>query len=303
MLDPIHLDTLRTVLRTGSFSAAANELQYTPSAVSQQMSALERACGTDLFERLPHQVRPTPAALALAERAADILAGLAAAEAEVGHIARGDAGLLRVGSFPTAGATLLPRALAQLRRVRPGVEIELIEAEPHALLPRVRDGDLDLALIYEYDLVPDPSLPGLMRVPLLHERLRVLQPSRGQGASSAGDPVRLSRLRDQRFVAPLAGSAGAVNLDRMCAAAGFTPRVAFRSNDYSVVRGLVGAGLGVAVVPDLAVVRDRTVVAATLAGRAPRRHVYAVHRQRGRSPLLAAALEAVAMAAQRLVGE
>lgn len=303
MLEPIHLDTLRTVLRTGSFSAAAAELRYTPSAVSQQMSALERSCGTNLFERLPQQIRPTAAAHALADRAADILAGLAAAEAEIGHIARGDAGLLRVGSFPTAGAALLPRALAQLRRTRPGVEIELVEAEPAVLLPQVRDGDLDLALVYEYDLVPDPSLPGLIRVPLLHEPLRVLRPSRGPDASRAGGSVRLSKLRDQRFVAPLAGSAGAVNLDRMCAAAGFTPRVAFRSNDYSVVRGLVGAGLGVAVVPDLAVVRDRAVIATTLAGRAPRRRVYAAHRERGRSPLLAAALDAVATATQRLVGD
>lgn len=290
MLDPVHLKTLRTVLRCGSFAAAATELQYTPSAVSQQMAALERSCGLQLFERLPHQVRPSTAAQALADQARGLLADLAATEVEIGRIARGEAGRLRVGAFPTAGAALLPAALATLRRLRAGVEVELVEGEPDALVPQVLDGSLDLAVVYEYDLVPTSALDGLSRVRLRHEPLCALLPARG---AAAIERVRIGELRERRFVAPLLGSAGATNLERLCAAARFEPVVSFRSNDYAVVRGLVGAGLGVAIVPELAVVRDRAVRVLPLTGRAPRRRIEAVHRVGQSSPLLAPLLAAL----------
>lgn len=296
MLDPIHLKTLQVVLRTGSFAAAAAELQYTPSAVSQQMSALERSCGVALFERQPHQVRPTDAAGVLAETGASVLADLAAVETAIGAVARGEAGRLRIGAFPTAGAALLPAALAALQRHRPAADVELVEGEPDALLPRLVDGRLDLAVVYEYDTVPGPPTERLMRVELRREPLRVLLAAREHGDDA---PVRLAELRERRFVAPLEGSPGADNLDRMCAAAHFRPRIGFRSNDYAVVRGLVGAGLGVAVVPELALARDRTVRALPLAGRQVRRRIYAVYRSSARNPLLAPLLAALATEASR----
>jgi DNA-binding transcriptional LysR family regulator len=289
MLDPTRLTSLRAVVDAGSFAAAATRLQYTPSAVSQQMAALERVCGVPLFERWPHQVRPTAAAQRLAELAAGPLADLAAAEREIARTARGEEGRLRVGAFPTAGAAILPRALAALRRLTPGAEVELVEGEPELLVPQVQDGRLDLALVYEYDLV-SADFGTLVRVPLRHEPLRVLLPTSRRDVSES---VRLADLRDETFVAPLEGSAGAANLDRMCAAARFRPRVSFRSNDYAVMRGLVGAALGVAVVPELGVAPDRAVRAVPLAGRPMRRRVDVVHRPTAANPLLAPMLTAL----------
>ena len=289
MLDVTQLTTLRAVVSTGSFAAAATRLQYTPSAVSQQMAALERACGVPLFERFAHQVRPTDAARRLAELSGAPLADLAAAEREISRIARGEEGRLRVGAFPTAGTALLPRALAALRRRTPGAEVELVEGEPDLLVPQVQDGRLDLALVYEYDLV-SADFGALARVPLRHEPLRVLLPA---SRRDAAETIRLADLRDETFVAPLEGSAGAANLDRMCAAARFRPRVSFRSNDYAVMRGLVGAALGVAVVPELGIVPDRAVRARPLAGRPVRRRVDVVHRPTAANPLLAAMVSAL----------
>ncbi len=298
MLATHQLHTLRAVLATGSYAGAAAQLRYTPSAVSQQMSALERATGLTLFERSPHSVRPTQHAQLLAERAADLLAMLDGLEREVAAIARGETGQLRIGSFPTASARLLPAALAALRQQRPGIEIEVDEGELAALLPRLLSGELDLALAYRYDAVPTGWPAGLVETPLLREPLSLLLPA-GHRLASTG-PLRLAALATERWVAPLADSPGAVNLDRLAARAGIVARVSFRSNDYAVVRGLVAAGLGVALVPGLGVTDTDGVLAVPLAGRPPRRAVLALHRQSARHALLAAALAAIRETARGL---
>ncbi|HEX8093809.1 LysR family transcriptional regulator [Jatrophihabitans sp.] len=295
MLAPHQLQTLRTVLATGSYAAAATELRYTPSAVSQQMSALERASGLVLFERSAHSVRPTPHAELLAERAAEVLALLAALDREVAAIARGETGQLRIGSFPTASARLLPGALATLRQQRPGVEIEVDEGELDELLPRLLSGELDLALAYRYDTVPAGWPARLVETQLLREPLSVLLPA-GHRLAGTG-PLRLAALAGERWVAPLADSPGALNLDRLAARAGFVPRISFRSNDYSVVRGLVGAGLGVALVPGLGISDTEGVLPTPLAGRPPRRAVLALHRAAAPNSLIGAALAAIQAAA------
>lgn len=298
MLAPHQLHTLRTVLATGSYAGAAAELRYTPSAVSQQMSALERATGLVLFERSAQSVRPTAHAHLLAERAADVLALLAGLDREVAAIARGETGQLRIGSFPTASARLLPAALATLRQQRPGVEIEVDEGELDALLPRLLSGALDLALAYRYDTVP-AGWPGqLAETELLREPLFLLLPA-GHRLAGAG-ALRLAALAAERWVAPLADSPGALNLDRLAARAGFEPRVSFRSNDYSVVRGLVGAGLGVALVPGLGISDTDGVLPTPLLGRPPRRAVLALHRPAARNSLIAAALSAIRATARTL---
>ena len=292
MLAPHQLHTLRTVLATGSYAGAAAELRYTPSAVSQQMSALERATGLVLFERSAHSIRATPHAELLAERAAGVLAMLAALDREVAAIARGEAGQLRIGSFPTASARLLPGALAALRQQRPGVDVEVDEGELDELLPRLLSGELDLALAYRYDTVPAGWPAGLVETELLREPLSLLLPA-GHRLAGVGQPVRLAALAGERWVAPLADSPGALNLERLAARAGFVPRVSFRSNDYSVVRGLVAVGLGVALVPGLGIGETEGVVPAPLAGRAPRRAVLALHRAAAPNGLIAAALAAI----------
>ncbi len=296
MLDPVHLVTLQAVLRTGSFAAAAAELQYTPSAVSQQMSSLERSCGIALFERLPRQAAPTAAARALGARSADILAGLRSAELEIATLARGEAGEVRIGCFPTAGARVLPRALAALATSHPDIDIHLDEGEPGDLEPAVLARDLDLALVYRYDLVPVEHAPGLLVTTLFAESLSILLPA-AEDAHPPGARLRVNTLRERTWVAPLEGSAGAVNLDRLCALAGFSPRIAYRSNDYSVVRGLVGAGLGVAIVPGLALPEpdgnDPALQVHPVVGRQVGRRVLAVHRASDRNPLLAPVLAAL----------
>lgn len=297
MLLPAQLHTLRTVLATGSFAAAAAELNYTASAVSQQMSALERASGLLLFERGAHSSRPTEQARLLADRAAELLASLDGLDREVAAIARGEIGQLRIGSFPTASARLLPAALAALTADRPGIDIEVDEGELDALLPRLLSGELDLALAYRYRAVPAGWPAQLVETVLLREPLSVLLPD-GHPLAGAG-PVRLAALAAERWVAPLAGSPGAVNLDRLAARAGFRPRISFRSNDYSVVHGLVAAGLGVALVPGLALSQLPGVRALSLPGRPVRRTVLALHRPSARHSLLGAALAAIRAAARQ----
>jgi DNA-binding transcriptional LysR family regulator len=291
MLAPHQLQTLRTVLATGSYAAAAAELRYTPSAVSQQMSALERATGLLLFERSAHSIRATPHAQLLAERAAEVLALLDGLDREVAAIARGETGQLRIGSFPTASARLLPAALAALRADRPGVEIEVDEGELADLLPRLLSGELDLALAYRYDTVPAGWPAGLVETELLREPLSLLLPA-GHRLAGTG-PLQLAALAGERWVAPLADSPGALNLDRLAARAGFQPRVSFRSNDYSVVRGLVAAGLGVALVPGLGISETAGVLPTPLQGRPPRRAVLALHRPAAANSLITAAVAAI----------
>jgi DNA-binding transcriptional LysR family regulator len=302
MLAPVQLQTLRTVLATGSFAAAATELNYTPSAVSQQISALERASGLVLFERSPHSVRPTEHARLLADRAGEVLALLDGLDREVASIARGEIGRLRIGSFPTASARLLPAALAALSTERPEADLAVDEGELDELLPRLLSGELDLALAYRYRAVPAGWPSRLVETVLLRERLYVLVPDGHPlaGGAGLGDEARLGALATSRWVAPLAGSPGAVNLERLAARAGFSPRVGFRSNDYSVVRGLVAAGLGVALVPGLALVDGPGVHAIPLAGRDARRTVLALHRPSARHSLLAAALIAIRTVARSL---
>jgi DNA-binding transcriptional LysR family regulator len=291
MLPPTQLQTLRTVLATGSFAAAAGELNYTASAVSQQIAALERATGLVLFERNPHSVRPTEHARLLADRAGELLALWDGLDREVDAIARGELGRLRIGSFPTASARLLPAALAQLVAARPAADIEVDEGELDALLPRLLAGELDLALAYRYQAVPAGWPDQLVETVLLRERLYLLVPDDHPLAAST--EARLTGLAGSRWVAPLAGSPGALNLERLAARAGFSPRIGFRSNDYSVVHGLVAAGLGVAVVPGLGLSEVSGVQAVQLAGRDARRTVLALHRPSVRHSLLVAGLTAI----------
>src|SRR5437764_3106028 len=156
MLDVRRMRVLREVATQRSFSAAAEKLGYTQSAVSQQIAALEREAGATLIERNPRGVRLTDAGEALVRHADKILARLAEAEAELEAIAGLRGGRLRLASFPTAGATLVPRAIREFSHRHPGVELSLTEAEPNESLPRLKAGELDLALVD--DPPPPPAI-------------------------------------------------------------------------------------------------------------------------------------------------
>ncbi|CAL9376537.1 hypothetical protein SUDANB95_00968 [Actinosynnema sp. ALI-1.44] len=300
MLNPVHLRTLVEVVRTGSFAEAARALGYTASAVSQQVSAFERAVGVTLFERAAHSIRPASAALFIAERGAELLAALDGFEREIAGMVKGLRGRLRLGTFPTASARVVPHAVARLTAERPDAEILLDEAEPDDVLPLVLAGSLDLALVYAYDLVPRSWPDELTVLPLLTESLLVVLPD---GHPAARASVRIEELRDERWVSSRDGTAGSTCAVRLCAAHGFTPRITFRSNDYGVVQGLVRAGVGVALVPALGYEALPGTVGRLVRGKPLRRHVFAVHRTANANPLLRDALTALEAACDLVTDE
>ncbi|MEV7603223.1 LysR substrate-binding domain-containing protein [Kitasatospora sp. NPDC089797] len=284
MINPIHVRTLSVVLETGSFSEAAGRLGYTSSAVSQHIGALERVSGLVLFERGARSVRPTSAALALGQRCYRVLGELAALEDEVRALASGSCGMLRLGSFPTAQALLVPPALARLTQEYPGADVALEEGEPSELVPLVAAGRLDAALIYAYDRVHQQLPLGVAAVELLRESLFVLIPP--------ADPVALAErvcmadLRGRNWITSQEESAGARSLANLCASAGFAPQVAFRSNDYNVIRAMVRAGLGVALIPELAVTDELRPSVRLLDEPSCARRVYVVRRTTGTNLLV-----------------
>ncbi|HUQ61893.1 LysR family transcriptional regulator [Lentzea sp.] len=300
MLNPVHLRTLVEVVKTGSFAEAARRLGYTSSAVSQQISAFERAVGVTLFEREAHSIRPASAALMIADRGGELLAAFDGFEHEVKAMVQGLRGRLRIGTFPTASSRVVPRALARLSADLPDAEIRLDEAEPDDVLPLVLTGELDLALVYAYDLVPRTWPEELTVVPLLDESLLVMVPV---AHPAAKNNVKLEDLKDERWIASRDGTAGATCLTRLCAAAGFAPRIAFRSNDYEVVQSLVAAGVGVALVPALGYKALPGTHAMQLRHKPLRRHVHVVHRTANTNPLLRDAVSALQEVCENAVGD
>jgi DNA-binding transcriptional LysR family regulator len=295
VLNPTQVRTFGEVLATGSFAAAAHRLGYTASAVSQQISALERSTGLTLFERSARRIRPTRAAHVLGHHCSRVLDELTALEQQARALAAGQQGLVRVGSFATAAAALVPWALARFVRQQPDAEVSLEEGEPDELLPLLLDDVLDLALVYEYDLVPRRRQQQLTFSELVRERLLVLLPPAHPARGAA--EIAPEDLAEETWITSRENTAGAVSLTRLCAAASFEPRVAYRTNDYDTVRELVQAGLGVALVPELAVTDDARPAAHPLRHPAPGRRVLAVRRTANPNPLLAPLEDALHRAA------
>lgn len=222
--------------RAGSFSAGARELGWTQPAVSQHMARLEREIGTPVFVRSTRGVQLTQAGRALLRRADEVAGLLSAAASEMAEFTLAGAGRVRLVAFPSALATLVPRALVKLERGHPGVEVALSEAEPPEAFEAVRAGDADLALTfrYEHEAVPD----NLASLALTVEAVRLVVPS--------GQP-RPRTLDDLREAVWAAGCERCrEHLLRICASVGFTPRVRHTTDDYVVVQALVAQGLAVA---------------------------------------------------------
>lgn len=297
MLNPVHLRTLAMVVLTGSFADAARRLGYTASAVSQQIAALERSVRMPLFDRDPHSVRPTPAAEFLAARSHEALAALSALEDEVRAMAEGTIGRLRLGSFPTASEQLLPRALPVLISGDSRLEIHLDEGEPDELVPLLNDQELDLAIVYRYDLVPRNWPKGLRATELLVEDLFLLLPA---GHRLVGKSISLRDLRDEKWISTREGSSGASSLRRICAQADFDPVVDYRSNDYDVIRGFVRSGLGIALVPALGHEVVAGVETTQVTDLDARRHVIALHRATKVNAAVSAAVGSLQAAAASL---
>jgi DNA-binding transcriptional LysR family regulator len=249
MLDPRRLLILDAVAREGSMTAAAAALAYTPSAISQAIGALEREAGAQLVERGPRGVRLTEAGAVLARHAAALRERLGLAEDELADVRGLRAGRLRLAAFPSAGSVLVPPAIAAFRERHPGVELTLEEAEPSTAADGLRDGRFDVAVVYEYDFEPvlDPS--GLELHPLRTDEMLVALPP-GHPLADA-DPVPMEALAAETWVSSADPTCNRL-LTHGAGRAGFTPKVAFASDDYGAVGRLVVAGVGVALVPALA---------------------------------------------------
>jgi molybdate transport repressor ModE-like protein len=265
MMDPRHLRVLRAVARSGSYSAAARELGYSQPAISQQMRALERSVGAALTVRSGRQTQLTEAGRALLRHTPAILASLTAAQDEVAAIGGLRGGRVRIVSFPSGSAALVPAAIASLAERHPGLRVTLEEAEPPESVASLRAGDVDVALTFRYP-PPDPAgaltvdqLPGaakpaeigladLTDTPLLTDHLVAVLPAGHPLAGRA--ETTLADLADERWIAGCPRCRG--HLVAACARAGFSPNIAFATDDYVAVQGLIAAGLGVGLVPDLA---------------------------------------------------
>jgi DNA-binding transcriptional LysR family regulator len=244
---------LTEVVRCGSFSAAAEALSYTQSAVSQSIARLESETGATLLVRDRRGIRPTAAGATLVDHAQTILAQVQAAEDELAAVLGVRSGRLRVASFPSAGATLMPEALATFRNGHPDVSLTLVEGEPEDIAPRLRSGELDLALLFAFPGGADSLTAGLRPVRLLEDQMHVALPADHPLAQRP--ELDISELRDQDWVQTSSASPCARHVVRMCRAAGFEPHVTFESDDYETVQGLVAAGTGVALIPGLALTR------------------------------------------------
>ena len=244
MLDVRKMRLLRELARLGTIVAVAEALSYTPSAVSQQLSALEREAGVPLMKRSGRGVELTAAGADLAERAGPVLALLEEASAALGAARSEVTGELRIGAFPTAVRTLLPAALVALGADHPKLELHVTELDPASVPDALRTGALDIALLHEYDYVPAAPDPALETGPLLTETIFLASAEPGQGS-----------LGDCSTAPWIVGSPGTLchlMALRLCQSAGFTPRIRHYADDFAAALTLVAAGQGVALVPQLA---------------------------------------------------
>ncbi len=303
MLDVKRMRILREVACQGSFSAAADALYLSQSAVSQQVATLEREVGMPLLARSSDGPRLTDAGSALLTHADAVIARLEEAERELGEIAGLESGRLRLASFPSASATLVTRGLSVFRERHPSVDLQFSEYEPEESLPLLRRGEIDLAILFDYPSLPAADDRDLDRVVLLTESLHVVLPL-DHPLAGAG-PIRLRDLADEAWLCSKRPSSCSEVVVESCREAGFEPRIAFESDDYSVLQGFVAGGLGVTLLPDLALAAVREdVVIKKVAQTAPQRRVWGAVRAVGaRSPAADAMLEILRDEGARLVQE
>src|SRR3954454_24401933 len=277
MLDVRRLRVLREVAARGSFSAAAESLSFTQSAVSQQVAALERESGAKLIERFPRGIRLTDAGRALVDHADAILARLDDAEEELAAIAGLRGGRLRIATFQSAGATLVPRAVGEFHRRHPGVDVT-VKQDDFGAERGLTAGEVDVAIVMDFADTPLTE-PQLELVHLLDDPYDVVLPRDHELAGRA--KVDVADLADERWVVPTVGSGCREGVVGSCRLSGFAPRLAIESDENTQMQAFVAAGLGVAMFPRLGLstvhpgvvmrpsagrVLTRRVWAATLAG-------------------------------------
>jgi DNA-binding transcriptional LysR family regulator len=274
MLDVKRMRILKEVADRGSFSAAAEALSYTQSAVSQQIAALEREAGTQLVQRGSRGIKLTEGGEALVRHADAILTRLADAEAELEAIAGLRGGRLRLAAFPTVGATLMPLAIATFRARHPDIELNVRQLEPEESVPLLKAGELDIALTVNESKIADEHLESIEETFLLDDPMNAALPVGHPLAKKA--KLRLKDLAGEPWINTTQSCSCADMVRNSCIRAGFDPQVTFESDDYLAIQGLVAAGVGVALIPTLALNTARDdVVIRELCGEAPVRKIAA----------------------------
>jgi DNA-binding transcriptional LysR family regulator len=303
MLDVKQLRVLKAVSEHGSFSAAAEALSYTQPAISQQIAALEKQAGTTLVDRGSRGVTLTEAGQTLVEHAEVVLARLSAAEAELEAMRGVRGGRVRLSSFPTAGASLLPPAIALFTRRYPDVELTFVEEEPEDAVRMLRAAELEVAMVFEYRDLSQPEFDRLYEAVelrhLLDDPMYIAVPRDHPGARK--QHVRLEDFADDIWIQnDTRGPCGRLHL-AACVAAGFEPKIGYESDDYNVVQGLIAAGVGISLLPALSLTNVREdIVVRSLGPRAPARRIAsAVIDGRYRSPATAAMLDILSEVAGR----
>jgi len=295
MLDLRRLTVLRAVAREGSFSAAARALDYTQPAVSHHISRLEKEVGTTLLLRTPRGATLTDAGEALVQHAEAVITRLSAAEDELAEIAGLRAGRVRIAAFPSGSATLIPAAARALRDAHPGISLTLVEAEPPEALELLRTGQVDIALTFGYPESGPADEREFALEPLFDDALFLVVPVGADDRDLAFEP-RLTDLAHETWIAGCERCRS--HLLHLCARAGFRPDVAYATDDYVTVQSIVAAGLGVTVLPSLALGAHRHpgVLAIPLGGDAVRQVSVVVLPGPRRPPAVSAMISALRFA-------
>jgi DNA-binding transcriptional LysR family regulator len=252
MMEVRRLRLLLELSRRGTITAVADAMAYTPSAVSQQLAALEREAGVPLLEHIGRRVALTPAGAMLAGYAQSVLAVLEEAAAALAATRVSLTGPLRIGAFPTAARALLPPVLVRLGRDHPGLELMVTELDPVAVPDALRAGAVDVALTFVYDYVPAEPDPALDAEPLVDETVYLAAASE-PGALGVGAAANIQDFRDAPWIAGSPGTLCHTMVVRACQASGFTPRIRHYADDFATVLALVAAGQGVSLIPQLGV--------------------------------------------------
>jgi DNA-binding transcriptional LysR family regulator len=290
MLDVRRMRVLREVAAQGSFSAAAEALNFTQSAVSQHVAALERESGATLVRRNSRGVTLTDAGRALVAHADAIIARIECAEEELADIAGLRGGRLRLACFQSAGATLVPRAVAAFHERHPSVELSMVEAEPDEACARMKSGEIDLALVYDVAAIPGMLEPEFELTHLLDDPYDAILPA--GHALAERNRLRLGDLAGEPWIASTDAAGCRRITERSCEEAGFSPRVAFEVDETLAAQALVAAGVGVTLLPRLALTTLHPGVVSRRLAKAPTRRIWSARtRSEYQSPASEAMLQ------------
>src|SRR6516165_1561661 len=273
MLDLRRLRLLRELARRGTIAAVAQALSYSPSAVSQQLAALEKEAGVRLLEPVGRRVRLTPQADLLVARTHVLLEEMERAEAELAQSLSETVGTLRAAAFQTAVLALVPHALSQPEARHPALRVEVTELDPELALPALIAGEFDLVLGEEYPGFPLPRPRETERHDLLTDELRLITPARWNERS-------LPSLASRPFVLEPVGTTARQWATAACRQAGFEPDARYTTTDLQIHLRLVESGLAAALLPDLSgAADDRHHVAAHRLNGRPRRQIFTTVRR------------------------